>query len=134
MKLSKHVYEVFILIGLAAAVYLYGFSFDDFSETELVQLSYGWIAALAFGTHGLLACELKEIFDAGQAETTGEAIRVRRKTKNRSLLSIFATVVLPSYLLITTATSRNPLLIAVLATVIWVALLFLFLEGIFPSL
>ena len=134
MKRSKHVYEFAILIGLVAAVYLYGFSFDDFSETELVRLSYGWFAALVFGTHGLIACELKEVFDAGEAETPREALRVRRQTKNRSLLSIFASVALPSFLLITSATDRRPFLTALLATVIWIALLAFFFEAIFPSL
>ena len=134
MKLSKHVYEAAILIGLAAAVYLYGFAFDDFSETDLVRLSYGWFAALIFGTHGLIASELKDIFEAGQAETTSEALSVRKKTENRSILSKLATVMLPSYLLMTTATNRNPLLTAILASVIWIALLAFFFEAIFPAL
>ena len=134
MTPSKHVYEAAILIGLAAAVYLYGFAFDDFSETDLVRLSYGWFAALIFGTHGLIASELKEIFEAGQAETTREAIGIRKKTENRPVLSKFASLMLPSYLLMTTAANRSSFLTAVLATVIWIALLAFFFEAIFPSL
>ena len=135
MKLPKRVYEFAILLGLIAAVGIYGFGFDYFSETELVQLSYLWIAALAFGAHGLIASELSEIIEAGQAETTSEALGVRGKNKNRSLFSKFSTLLLPSFLLITAPTNlRNPILIAVLATVIWLMLLVFFFEGIFPGL
>ena len=67
--MKQHLYEFIFLAGLFGAVYLYGFSFDDFSETELVRLSYLWVAALVFGMHGLIASELNEIVASGQAAT-----------------------------------------------------------------
>ena len=134
MKLSQRVYEFSILIGLIAAIYLYGFAFDDFSETELVWLSYGWIAALVFGMHGVIACELNEIIAAGKAETEGEALRVRREAKDRSLFSKLSSVMIWSFMLTTAATNRRPFLSAVLATVVWMALLAFFFEAIFPQL
>ena len=135
MKPSKNVYELFLVIGLLSALYLYVIAFDDFSETELVRLSYGWIAALIFGTHGLIGVELNEIVASGRAASFREALEVRRETKDRSIFSKAASVMLWSYLLITAASEhKRPFLSAVLATVIWIALLAFFLEAIFPSL
>ena len=135
MKLSKRVYEFAIVVGLIATIYLYGFAFDDFSETELVQLSYVWMAAFVFGTHGLIAYELNDIIETGPAETTQEALRVRKETKNRSMFSKLSTLMLPSFLLITAATDRRrAFLSAVLATLIWMVLLVFFFEVIFPGL
>ncbi len=135
MKLSKHHYEIIFLAGLFGAAYLYGFSFDDFSETALVRLSYLWVAALVFGTHGLIASELSEIVASGQAATIKEAFEVRKKMEGRSFLSKMASVMMPSFLLITAASDRKrPFFSAVLATVLWIAGLAFFFEAIFPSL
>ncbi len=135
MSRSKRVYELVMLAGLAAAVYLYAFHFDDFSETALVRISYLWIGALAFGGHGLLAGELNAIIEAGQAETRMEARQVRARQEGRSLLSRFATLWMLSYLLITPSKGRSrPFLTALLATVLWLAVLAFFLEAIFPQL
>ena len=135
MKHSKRLYELIFLAGLFGTVYLYAFAFDDFSETELVRLSYLWVAALVFGTHGLIATELDEIVTAGRAETTKEAFEVRRKMGGRSFLSKMASVMMPSFLLVTAAGSRQrPFLTAVLATVLWIAGLAFFFEAIFPGL
>ena len=135
MKRSKHRYEFIFLAGLFGAVYLYGFSFDDFSETALVRLSYLWIAALVFGTHGLIASELSEIVASGQAATIKEAFEVRKKMEGRSFLSKMASVMMPSFLLLTAAGDhKRPFFSAVLATVLWIAGLVFFFEAIFPSL
>ncbi len=135
MKLQKHLYELLFLAGLFAAVYLYGFAFDDFSETELVRLSYVWIGAIVFGAHGLIAWELREIMAAGQAETPQEALRVRSKTEGRSLLSKLSSSMLWSFLGVRALFGgRRPVLLAVAATLIWLAGLAFFFEAIFPAL
>lgn len=135
MKLSQRLYEVLFLAGLFGAVYLYVFAFDDFSETALVRLSYVWIAAVVFGTHGLIASELNEIVEAGEAATIGEAFAVRKKKAGRSFLSKMASVMMPSFLLVTAAGGRKrPFFSATLATVLWIAALAFFFEAIFPSL
>ncbi len=41
-------------LSLVAAIYIYVFSFDDFSETELVQVSGMWLMPMAFGAAGFL--------------------------------------------------------------------------------
>ena len=135
MNLSKRVFEFAILIGLIAIIFIYSFAFDDFSETELVRLSYLWFSACIFGTHGLISYELKTIVDAGQAETAKEALKVRSENKDRSIFSKVSSLMLWSFLLITAATDRlRPVLSAVLATIIWILLLAFFFEAIFPGL
>ena len=135
MERGKHLYEFFFLAGVFGAVYLYAFHFDDFSETELVRVSYLWIAALVFGAHGISATEVKALMDAGQAETYHAAITARGKQENRSFLSRLAGVFLPSYLgIMALFKMKQPLLVALTAVVGWIFVLFLFLEGIFPSL
>jgi len=39
-------------LSLVAAIYIYVFSFDDFSETELVQVSGMWLMPMTFGGAG----------------------------------------------------------------------------------
>ena len=135
MMPARRVYEGIFLAGLLAAVYLYGMAFDDFSETALVRLSYGWVAALVFGTHGLIACEVKDTIASGHAATTREALTIRKETPNRSFPSRLASVMLWSFLLTTSVSDRrNPFLSAVLATMIWTAVLVFFFEAIFPEL
>ena len=133
--MTQRIYELLFLAGLFGAVYLYAFAFDDFSETELVRLSYLWVAALVFGTHGLIASELNEIVAAGRATTTKEALAVRKKMEGRSFLSKMVSVMMPSFLLVTAAGSRQrPFFTAVLAAVLWIAGLAFFFEAIFPAL
>ena len=135
MNLSKRVFEFAILIGLVAIIYIYSFAFDDFSETELVRLSYLWFSACIFGTHGLISYELKALVDSGQAETARDALKVRSQNKERSLFSKVSSLMLWSFMLITAATDRRrPFLSAVLATIIWILLLAFFFEAIFPGL
>ncbi len=133
--MKQHRYELIILAGFFGAVYLYGVAFNDFSETELVRLSYLWIAALVFGTHGLIASELNEIVASGQAATIGEAFDVRKKMEGRTFLSKMASVMMPSFRLLAAANDpKRPFFCAVLATVLWIAGLAFFFEAIFPAL
>ena len=136
MTRSKRLFEFFILAGLIAALYLYAFAFNDFSETELVYLSYAWIGALVFGTHGLLGYEFSQVLTDGEAaKPLGEILTARRQLPDRSFFSKVATLFLWSFLLTTPASTRHrPLACALLATVIWVAGLMFFFEVIFPEL
>ncbi|MEL7530835.1 MAG: hypothetical protein AAFN10_05990 [Bacteroidota bacterium] len=53
----RSIFITSILVAFAIAGYLYLFSFDDHSETELVRLSYNWFPFLIFGIAGLLGQE-----------------------------------------------------------------------------
>lgn len=129
------IYEALIALGLGAAVYLYVVAFDDFSETELVRLSYLWIGALAFGLHGLLASELSALVAAGEAATTREAVGRLGEQPHRSWLSRLSIGALPTLMVLTNEpTRRKPFFAALLATVLVLAALAFFFEAIFPGL
>ncbi|MFQ5572376.1 MAG: hypothetical protein ACE5G0_22090 [Rhodothermales bacterium] len=135
MSTSKRVYEGLILAGIFTAIYVYGFAFNDFSETELVRLSYVWIPAIIFGTHGLIATEANEIVEAGRAASHHEAVPLRAHEEGRTLLSRFSSLLLVSYyLVLMIADGRRPVLLALMAAVLWTIALSVFFEGIFPAL
>ncbi|MFZ6182744.1 serine/threonine-protein kinase [Nannocystis pusilla] len=48
-SLPALVYKAPLYTGGAAALLLYGFLFDDFSESDLVALSFAWLPLVAFG-------------------------------------------------------------------------------------
>ena len=52
-KWIRQVFIITMLVGTGLVLFLYGMYFNDFSETELVNLSFVWIACLAFGFSGL---------------------------------------------------------------------------------
>lgn len=136
MRLPKRFYEFLFLLGLVAMVYLYTVAFDDFSETELVQLSYGWVGLIVFGAHGLIATEADAIL-AASSDTLAyrDALRLRSQQPGRSPFSYMAGFFGLSFAVVHKFVGgRNPLYLAVAATIVWLGLLFLFLEGIFPSL
>lgn len=50
----KFVYAISLGVGLTIAFFLYFIFFDEFSETELISLSFIWIFLIAFGAMGLI--------------------------------------------------------------------------------
>lgn len=44
-----------LISGLLLMFYLYLLHFDDFSETELVRVSYYWLPLIIFGLSGVIA-------------------------------------------------------------------------------
>lgn len=49
---ARGLFHTFFWLSLVAAIYIYVFSFDDFSETELVQVSGMWLLPMTFGLAG----------------------------------------------------------------------------------
>lgn len=49
----RQVFIITMLVGTGLVLFLYGMHFNDYSETELVNLSFVWITCLAFGFSGL---------------------------------------------------------------------------------
>lgn len=134
MTLPRRAYEFLFLLGLVAMIYLYTVAFDDYSETELVQLSYGWLALVVFGAHGLIASEIAALQEA-DGLTYAEARRARGQQPRRSPFSYMATFFMLSFEVVRKLFGgRSPFWLATAATVLWLGALFLFLEGIFPAL
>ncbi|MEZ5040747.1 MAG: hypothetical protein R2828_12660 [Saprospiraceae bacterium] len=58
--MQRYVYLGALIGGLLLMFYLYLLHFDDYSETELVKLSYYWLPLTIFGFYGLLAALRQE--------------------------------------------------------------------------
>lgn len=93
IAMQRYFYLGTLIGGLLLMFYLYLLHFDDYSETELVKLSYYWSPLIVFGFFGLLG--------------------VHRQDKG---------------------VVDNPLRYAVLRTTVWITVLILFFEYIFPGL
>ncbi|MFK7926426.1 MAG: hypothetical protein AB8H47_31045 [Bacteroidia bacterium] len=50
----RSIFITSILVAFGIMGYLYLYSFNDHSETELVRLSYNWFPFLIFGIAGLM--------------------------------------------------------------------------------
>lgn len=123
---NRLLYVLAIAVGILGALYVYGVVFDDLSEEELIQLSALWLLPIVFGTYGFIAEKLLQLIDEGDELTIARAALIW----NNAVPIIGAILILP-FLFIK---SRNPFVIALLATVFWILLLAGFFAVIFPLL
>ncbi len=130
--MRKAFYIACLLMGLAIFVYFYVFNFDSMSETELVQYVLVWYVPFVFGAYGLLSLRIKKNY-------TGDsnALNYIFSGKDSGLLMIFAITLMISgvlggvflaipMLLIKPKHRYFDLLIAIIATLIWVFFLAVF--------
>lgn len=97
IAMQRYFYLGTLIGGLLLMIYLYLLHFDDYSETELVKLSYYWSPLIVFGLFGLLGVNRQ---DKGDDKGGGD----------------------------------KPLRYAFLRTTVWITILILFFEYIFPDL
>jgi len=130
----KWLYQLAIVVGLSMAVYIYLIAFDDFSETEMVNLSPLWFLLFNFGISGLYTEKAVRFILDHKANTFAEGLSM----STQSLIPLFRIVVyivfLPPFLLLSLKKLSSPLLISLLTTLFWGVGLYVFLMGIFPSL
>jgi len=119
-------FQLAIAIGLAVAVYIYGFAFDTLSEEQLVWLSAAWVLPIVFGAYGHVAEHLLRTADAGEGISVAQAALVWA----RALPIIGALLLLPLLFL----KHGTAIGIALRGTLFWALLLLAFLVGIFPLL
>lgn len=132
--MHKRIYELSFFGGIMLMIYLYLFHFDDLSETELVRVSYLWVPAIIFGSHGLIAQAIHERKEADASMSTGDAMSAWMDS-DCSFFERLAILFIPSYLGIQALFGgKNPLLLAIASALVWVGLLIFFFEAIFPSL
>lgn len=120
-------YWMAILFSVGFAVYLYFVAFDDLSEERLIALSGVWIYPLVFGVYGLIAQTLLRLIDEDKADNIWAAAVVWAH-----MFGLVGVVLLLPFALL--KGSRNSLVIAVLGSAFWVALLAIFFAAIFPML
>ena len=126
------IYPALILAGVAAVLYIYGYAFDDFSETELVRITPLWFFAITFGTYGYVAEKMLDRVAAGR-EPNIAAAYVNWRAENFKAHPM--TAMLLSLLLITFTyvKTTSSLLTAFLGSAAWGVLLWIFFTGIFPA-
>ena len=122
----RGLYILAIVAGLAGVVYVYGFAFDDLSEEELVQLSAFWLLPLVFGIYGFVAEKLLRLMEQGDDLSIARAAWIWT-----SALPVIGIVLLLPFLFVK---GRNPIVIALLASLFWAALLVGFFVLLFPLL
>ncbi len=126
-------YPILLGLGIAIVVYVYGFAFDDFSETQLVSITPLWFFFIIFGGYGYFAEFLMKRVIDGQGKNLSAAYKKwTAKFLSRHLfIGGILAILLSPFAFINT---RNSLLIAFLGSVIWGILLLIFFQGIFPAL
>lgn len=131
----KGLYQIMIAAGLLMAATLYLFMFNRFSETELVTLSPIWFLLTIFGTGGLFTEKAVRLILDKESPDFPSAIK-----KSAGSLSpivqvfVFLIFLVPFFVFGLTKKFSSPLIITSLMTLVWAAVLYLFLMGIFPSL
>ncbi len=116
-------YKLSIAAGMLLAIYLYLFAFNDFSEEELVMLSFVWVLALHFGSVGLYGEKAVKLVLKGEVNTFQEGLQKA---------SIFLRPI--PYMLYRFTKLSSPLWLSYLTALVWAILLVLFFVGIFPAL
>jgi len=119
-------YQATIVTGIAVAVYIYGFAFDDLSEEKLVRLSALWVLPVVFGVYGFVAERILKLVDEGDAQSIAQATLIWTRA-----LPIIGAVLLLPFLFVKGSSSIG---IALRASLFWAVLLVGFFALIFPLL
>lgn len=130
----KRLYQIAIGIGTIMAIYLYVIAFDDFSETELVNISPIWFLCIHFGISGLYTEKAATLILKREANTFAEGLQKATKGLSPILVVLIYIVFIPPFILLNLRKLSSPLLISLLTTIAWATILYIFLMGIFPSL
>ena len=125
--LELKVYNFSIVIAVALIGYIYGFAFDDFSETELLQATLFWYLPLVFGIYGRTATKIEHSMDRG--------VSLQKQLATTSLIVRFTGLLGVVFFFPFFFVSKGSALkVAVVGTVVWLVLLEIFFVGIWPSL
>ena len=120
-------YNFSIVIALSLIGYIYGYAFDEFSETELLQATLFWYLPLVFGIYGRTATKIKQSMDRG--------VSLQKQLATASLLVRFTGPLgLAFFFPFFFVSKGSALKVAVVGAVVWLVLLEIFLVGIWPSL
>lgn len=122
----KILYTTLIVIALAIVVYVYGIAFDSFSETVLVQITPLWFFFLIFGIYGFVAEKINKNISSGKSETVSKAT----SSVINAIPLIGPIFMFPLYFV----KGKNSLVVALIGSLIWGVLLFVFFQFVFPQL
>ncbi|MEZ4775180.1 MAG: hypothetical protein R3D00_18495 [Bacteroidia bacterium] len=131
----KLLYQIMITSGLLMAGTIYLFMFDEFSETEMVTVSPIWFLLIIFGTGGLFTEKaLRLILDKEVSDFPSAVKKAAESFSPIVQIGVFLIFLVPFFVFGLTRFFSSPLIITTLMTLVWAAVLYIFLIGIFPSL
>lgn len=126
-------YPMLIGAGLTILIYIYAFAFNNFSETQMVNITPLWFFFITFGLYGFFAEKMMNHVIAGQGKDISSAYRkwLQNFVKKHILMGLILGILLLPFNFLNT---RNSLLIAFLGSAIWGLILLFFFAAIFPAL
>ncbi|MEZ4825453.1 MAG: zinc ribbon domain-containing protein [Bacteroidia bacterium] len=131
----KPLYQVAVVSGLIMAGLIYFFMFDNFSEDELVAISPLWFLLIVFGTAGLFTEKaVKLVLNREEKDFPAAIVKATASFSLIVQLAVYLIFFVPFFVLGLVKRFSSPLIIATLITLVWAAVLYFFLVGIFPSL
>jgi len=139
--MNKFLYYAGIAVGLGLLIYFYVFNFDNMSETKLVNSVLYWYVPFVFGIYGLTALRVKKKMPADQANVLSYSF----SGKDSALLLTMVLVLVLSGLIgfvlfiipvaMFKVHSKNfDISVAIIGTLLWLLLLWLFFKMLWPSL
>ncbi|MDF1673537.1 MAG: hypothetical protein P1U41_08525 [Vicingaceae bacterium] len=139
--MKKALYLFSLLFGLSLFIYFYLFNFDNMSETRLVEVVLYWYSPLAFGLYGLIALRISNTI----GEDNDNAIKHLFSGDDYLMLPItiilfaLSGIIGALFFFVPLAIFKVKrdhfdIYVASFGTIFFIALLYLFLVGIFPSL
>ncbi|OFY29778.1 MAG: hypothetical protein A2275_10795 [Bacteroidetes bacterium RIFOXYA12_FULL_35_11] len=124
------IYPFFIGAGVFFMFYLYGFAFDSFSETMLVNLSPLWFCSIMFGIYGFIGEKAVRFVTDGKAKNFREGYSLWQRQTSPLVLVFGLFLFFPLNFI----RRLSALWAAFVGALFWMILLMLFIHGIFPSL
>jgi len=130
---KKAIYPTFLFFGLFTVVAVYLVFFDNFSETELVQITPIWYFAIVLGLYGYKAEDLVNDIVNRKADNFRDAYLKwkHRLYENNILIGFLLSILFFPFPFFTKIT---PFSTALIGALIWGILLAVFFTGIFPAL
>ena len=84
-----------LISGLLLMFYLYAMHFDDYSETELVRVSYYWLPLIILGLSGLMATNKEDRGETLRGGRTPLAYALIRTLVGVILMVLFFELIFP---------------------------------------
>ena len=128
----KKVYILLIIGSLSNAAYIYFMSFDHYSETQLITLSYYWVLPLTAGIFGLLSeTVLQSDQDIVSFDSDGHPLRFLMTIQLLNIVVLFLFWPLHPKLI---QKAGNSAVMAMAGVLYFSILMVVFFEGVFPLL
>ena len=130
---KRAIYPTSLFLGLFIVVGIYGFMFDSFSETMLVQITPVWYFLIIVGLYGYKAEDLINDIVSGKSLNFSDAYSTWLQSvyANNLLFGFLASILFFPFPMFKKIT---PLFTAFSGALIWGALLSFFFAVIFPAL